>query len=188
MTMLERYEKYLEELDKYLQKCFEEHKEFIFCSKGCSGCCEVGEYPFSRLEMEYLMQGFLQLPQETRKSIRAKISATLEKRGSEVNKAFSYSCPFLQEGKCSLYERRGIICRTFGLAYLENDFVRLPECANSGLNYSKVYNPETKELILENPIRENLSVYKLSNGSLSTKYNLEFGEIRPLIEWFNVTS
>ena len=54
--MLARYEKFLEKFDKRLSRYFEEQCEFIKCKMGCSACCEVGEYPFSRLEAEYLMK------------------------------------------------------------------------------------------------------------------------------------
>ena len=57
--MLQRYEKFLKEvLEPKLEKYFEEQCEFVKCKEGCSSCCEVGEYPFSRLELEYLMSGF----------------------------------------------------------------------------------------------------------------------------------
>ena len=64
--MLKRYEKFLEKFDKRLEKYFEEQCEFIKCKPGCSSCCEIGEYPFSRLELEYLMSGFVELPFETK--------------------------------------------------------------------------------------------------------------------------
>ena len=68
--MLKRYEKFLDEFDKKLEEYFETHKEFISCKKGCSLCCEVGEYPFSQLEAEYLMRGFIELAPEIQKEIK----------------------------------------------------------------------------------------------------------------------
>ena len=60
--MLKRYEKFLEKLDKRFERYFEEQCEFIKCRPGCSACCEIGQYPFSRLELEFLMSGFVELP------------------------------------------------------------------------------------------------------------------------------
>ena len=72
--MLQRYEKFLKEvLDPKLDKYFEEQCEFVKCKEGCSSCCEVGEYPFSRLELEYLMSGFVNLPFETKHKIKEEI-------------------------------------------------------------------------------------------------------------------
>ena len=72
--MLRLYEKYLEAVDDFLVKCFESQKPLIKCKPGCSICCEAGEYPFSRLEMEYLMEGFLALSiseqQQVKKNIK----------------------------------------------------------------------------------------------------------------------
>ena len=68
--MLKRYELFLEKFDKRLEKYFEEQCEFIKCKEGCSACCEVGEYPFSRLEAEYLMSGFIKLPADIKDKIR----------------------------------------------------------------------------------------------------------------------
>ena len=71
--MLKRYEKFLEKLDKKLEKYFEEQCEFIKCKMGCSACCEVGEYPFSRLEAEYLMSGYMKLPADVQKQVKENI-------------------------------------------------------------------------------------------------------------------
>jgi len=177
--MLIRYEKFLEEFDKTLDNYFNEHKQYICCKKGCSFCCEIGEYPFSRLEAEYLMKGFLKLSPETQKNIKQNIKYLVE------NKIYTnYKCPFLINKECSLYKYRGLVCRTHGLAYLDNGIVKLPECVNRGLNYSSVYDSENKELIIENPIKENLRIDSIFQSSPAKNYKLECGEIRPLIKWF----
>ena len=112
--MLKLYEKYLEVVDKYLQKYFEDQKPFIHCKEGCTYCCETGDYPFSRLEMEYLMAGFVKLPAEIQGVIKKNIADLLNRKPQEGK--FFHKCPFLIDKKCALYERRGIICRVFGLA------------------------------------------------------------------------
>ena len=70
--MLKRYEEFLKIVDKKLDKYFEEQCEFIKCKPECSACCEVGEYPFSRLELEYLLSGYAKLSLQTKILIREK--------------------------------------------------------------------------------------------------------------------
>lgn len=178
--MLKRYEKFLEKFDKRLERYFEEQCEFIKCKPGCSLCCEVGEYPFSRLEMEYLMSGFIKLPNEVKEQIRNEI-----KRLKNENPKL-YRCPFLINKLCSLYKYRGIVCRTHGLAWYDEDKnkIQLPYCVNKGLNYAKVFDRETGEVFLQSPIKERLLIDSVLNGSKAEKYNLECGEIRPLLNWF----
>ena len=54
----ENYEKFLESIDCDLEKIFEYQSEYLCCKRGCSLCCERGDYPLSRLEFEYLKSGF----------------------------------------------------------------------------------------------------------------------------------
>ena len=177
--MLKRYEKFLEELDKILDNYFYEYRQYICCKKGCSLCCEIGEYPFSRLEAEYLMKGFVELSPKIQKEIKQNIKKLLD------NKIYSnYKCPFLINKECSLYKYRGLVCRTHGLAFLDNGIVKLPECVNEGLNYSSVYDSKKKELLIEQPIKESLRIDNIFDNQAAKKYNLECGEIRPLIKWF----
>ena len=183
--MLKRYENFLEEFDRELQEYFSKQKKYIKCRKGCTDCCIKGEYPFSRLEAEYLMYGFVQLDKTLKDRIRKNIADLKREKENFKGERFEYKCPFLLDGECALYERRGIVCRTFGLAYLQEDNrVRLPHCANIGLNYAEVYNAEKGEVLLNNPVKKDLRTDSILRSKTAEKYNLECGEIRPLIDWF----
>lgn len=175
--MLKRYENFLKIFDRKLEKYTEEQKPYLKCKKGCSGCCSGGNYPYSRLEMEYLMSGFLKLPEDVRQIIRSNISAIKDKN--------SYTCPFLINNLCSVYEYRGIVCRTHGLAYLYEGKIKLPQCSNDGLNYSDIFNKNTGEIVLENPIKESLRIDDVLRSPLAEEYQLEAGDIRKIIDWFN---
>ena len=176
--MLKRYEQFLKQLDERLDEYFQSQCEFIKCKPGCSLCCEVGEYPFSRLEAEYLMQGFIKLPKDVKQKIRYEIKA-LKQANPKM-----YKCPFLIDKKCSVYQYRGIICRVHGLAWLDDEQIRLPYCVNKGLNYSKVFDRETGEVFLQNPVKEHLRIDSILRSEQAQKYELECGEIRPLVKWF----
>jgi len=184
IIMLSRYEKFLEEFDKRLAGYFELHKEYLHCKKGCSDCCEIGEYPMSRLEMEYLMKGYTTLSPEMQKQVKQNIDKISAQKAAAKIDRFMYQCPFLINKECVLYKYRGIVCRTFGLAYVDAGKVVLPECVNRGLNYSKLYNPDKKEIFINNPIKENLRTDKVLKNPETEQYKIECGIIKPLIEWF----
>lgn len=179
--MLKRYEKFLKYvLEPKLEKYFEEQCEFVKCKEGCSSCCEVGEYPFSRLELEYLMSGFVKLPFEIKHIIKEEIKHLKQEQPK------MYKCPFLINKKCCVYQYRGIVCRIHGLAWydeLENR-IRLPYCVNKGLNYASVFNRETGEVFLDATITERLRIDSILTSLEAEPYNLECGEIRPLLKWF----
>lgn len=179
--MLKRYEKFLKEFDKKLKKYFTQQQEYLCCKEGCAGCCEVGDYPFTQLEMMYLMEGFKKLPNMTQQLIKNKLESIKQNKPAEH---FYYECPFLIDKRCTVYENRGITCRTFGLAYLvdkKNKTVKLPECSREGLCYSKVF--DGKEFSIE-PIKENLDLPSVASSKLAKNHKLEFGESRSLINWF----
>ncbi len=202
--MLKRYEEFLKEVDSEIAEYFKDQQQYIKCRKGCTGCCTTGEYPFSRLEAEYLMQGFQSLSKEERDEVRQNIKqvklqkADFLKRSVSANNLppagqkftnqtesrFEYRCPFLINNLCVLYSRRGLVCRMFGLAYLDGNRVVLPGCANSGLNYSGVYDCASGMVNIENPLQKKLTIDTWLRSSLAEKYALEAGEIRPLIDWF----
>lgn len=177
--MLKKYKQFLREFDKKINKYFESQSEYLCCKEGCSGCCEIGDYPFTQLEMMYLMEGFRSLPQNLQIEVRNNL---LNIKKSRVSTHLYYKCPFLINNRCSVYEHRGITCRTFGLAYLvDKNTVKIPECVHEGLCYSKV--SENGMLTVE-PVKENLSLLEIVNGKLAKKYKLEFGMSRSLIDWF----
>ena len=158
------YKEFLDNFDKRLEFYFSAHKEHICCRKGCSLCCEAGDYPLSQIELEYIMQGFVKLQDETKIKIQNNIKNI--KRGG--------ACPFLIDKLCSIYPYRPIICRVHGLAYLcKDETVKTPYCTSVGKNYSKVY--QNGEITI-NPVLENLDTNEVLK-------HFESGEIRNLADW-----
>ena len=144
---LKIYKQYLNTIQAFLDKCFEEQKEYLYCKKGCAYCCERGTYPYSQIEFDYLMIGFLNLDMETKNEVVARIKTIKEEYGNSENKEkFKHRCPFLnQENICLVYDYRGLICRIFGLLKPSQDGeIIMPFCQSLGLNYSKIYNKEKK--------------------------------------------
>ena len=101
--MLKRYREFLKKLDKKLEGYFEEQCEHIKCKPGCSACCEVGEYPFSRLELEYIMSGFVELPFGVKHDIKEEIKRLKRERPK------LYNSPIIVYHAFVVYEKRAFI-------------------------------------------------------------------------------
>lgn len=164
---------YIDVLDKKLSSYFKKYEKYIFCDKGCSYCCEKGDYPISEIEFQYLTEGFLNLDYETRKIIQNNIKK-MEEGGC---------CPFLINKTCSVYSYRPIICRVHGLAYLQkNGMVNVPYCANIGKNFSEVY--ENGEFLTE-PIKENLSTNILLENLYKSLSSNDYPIIKNMYDWLS---
>lgn len=195
--MIVLYEKYLEILSGYLSKYFEQQKPYIFCKEGCSICCERGDYPFSKLEFDYLMLGYEALDEIQKSRVDENIKRVKQELEQCVQEKFEHICPFLLDNKCSVYEQRGIICRSYGLMhFIEDDEGNLkyksPCCVDMGLNYSNVIDPETnmvsgdlweKTGFKEEPNSYNVGLKFLLNNEITKKLEIDFGELKRLIDW-----
>ena len=160
------YAEFLREFDKTLKGYFESFGVNIYCKKGCSACCEKGDYPLTDLELEYLMQGYTGLDSEMKIQVQNNIK----------NMVKGGACPFLVNGECTVYPYRPIICRVHGLAYFyKEDKVKIPHCANTGKNFSKVYNKD--DGFYGKPLLVNLDTMHVLDGL--------YNEIRNLYDWLN---
>lgn len=183
--MLENYKSFLKDFDELLEYISEGQKKYLKCNKGCSKCCKKGDYPFSQLEFTYLTEGFINLPQNTKVLVQQNIRNLILDKKENKEKIFEHQCPFLINNECCVYDYRGIICRTFGICYYDDTkgYVRLPDCVNEGLNYSQYYDKKTKTLSITDVPKINLRIDRVLNSTLAKKYNLDSGEIRPMLDW-----
>lgn len=190
-----KFKQYLNTIDKVLNRYFEEQKEYICCKKGCAHCCETGQYPYSELEFKYLLLGFFRIPMQEQQEVIKKIKALKEEYEKTEDKSeFRYRCPFLSEEKvCTVYDYRGLICRTFGLLTITSqDKCVIPFCHSLGLNYSNVYDEENKRIDFDKVEKEGYKIFPnarktniktLMSPDMFECEPLEFGEIKPLVEW-----
>ena len=192
---IRKYELYLQFLEKKLKSFFEEQAPYIYCKEGCSYCCEKGEYPFSEIEFAYLMMGVRTLDAATVQVIENNIlELKKQKESANPDKPFMHQCPFLVNKRCSLYNFRGIICRSHGLAFFSRKGkLMVPACVDFGLNYSSVYDFDTgtisnekyqKSGIKQEPLAHNVGVHYLTNNDFLKSIGLDFGEIKPMLYWF----
>lgn len=106
------------------------------CRQGCAGCC-VGLFPVTILDRQEIQRGLQALPEEHRKKIertaaeqvtaltiaapplnRSRFIDHWPERGVDniVEQFDAWPCPALeQDGTCSLYEYRPLVCRSMGL-------------------------------------------------------------------------
>lgn len=196
--MIEKYEKYLDILGSYLKKYFEQQKPYIHCKEGCSICCETGLYPLTKVESDYLMVGFKALSEIEKQQIYENIKKIKNYRKTIKEGQGYYQCPMLINNRCSIYNYRGIICRSYGLMqfYFDENNIqkyRIPCCASNELNYSEVYDENTETIsmemytasgIKEEPLSYNLSLKYLLNNEITKNLGIDFGETKSLVDWF----
>ena len=187
-----------------INKFFENQKEYIFCKKGCAKCCKGAQFPFTEIEFRYLLEGFVKLDEEIRLEILNKADIVSQQKKeflkTHPKKEFRYDCPFLINNECSVYNFRGIICRSFGLmTFMPNseDKPKIPFCAYEGMNYSNVLDAEKNNIseekfkslkLIEEPKAFNIDYTNLIDEQFGQSLNFEFGDVKPLIDWMEDTA
>lgn len=192
---IKKYELYLAYLMPKLEKFFQEQSPYICCKEGCSHCCEKGEYPFSELEFAYIMYGSKSLTPQIINELNNNISQIKQaQKNNTTNNKFLYKCPFLINKRCVVYNFRGLICRTHGLAFFDkNNKLVVPACVDKGLNYSNVYDFEKQNLsskkckelgIKQEPLAHNVGLHFILDNSITNQLKINFGDSKSLIDWF----
>lgn len=192
--MLNNYLTYLQFIDSKLRKFFEKQKPYIFCKKGCGLCCKNAQFPYSKIEIDYLMIGAWGLDLETKKIIAKNLESIKKQKSEFKGNMFKYDCPFLINNECSVYEYRGIICRSFGLLNVgANKNIKVPFCCFEGLNYSnvmedggnKISEEKFKNLNEEKePVAFHTNYEFLTDSDFERGFNFKFGEKKAMIDWF----
>ena len=78
------YPAFLSKLDRNLDAFFKEQGAFVQCKKGCSLCCEKGDYPLSNIELEYLMQGYIELDSQIKIKVQENIKNQKELQTEQI--------------------------------------------------------------------------------------------------------
>lgn len=195
---LKNYIIYLNFIQKKLDKYFEDQKPFIFCKKGCGKCCKNQQFPYTQIEMQYLITGVLSLTPEIRDKVEENLNQVIEGhkiyKQKKLKSKFKYTCPFLIDNVCSVYDYRGLICRCFGLMIKpEKGRINIPFCCFDGLNYSNVMNLKTKQFskrkykklgVEEGPNVYQVGYEQLVDEDLAKGFGFKFGKVKAMIDWF----
>ena len=190
---LNNYVLYLNFLNEKLAKFFESQKPYIFCKKGCGKCCKNSQFPYSLTETVFLLEGAKKLDSETQIIVTDNINKVKLEKENFKGEVFEYDCPFLINNECSVYEYRGVICRSFGLMTLGPDEKpRIPFCCKEGGNYSNVVidgdinisSEKFKKLgVKEVPSAFHTNYKFLTDPDFEKMFGFKFGEVKPLIDW-----
>ena len=194
ISMIENYIVYLKYIDTKINDFFKRQKPYIMCKKGCAMCCKNAQIPYTKIEMDYLMLGAWNLPDEQKRQVAENVKKVLKQKEEYKGDDFRYDCPFLIDNVCSVYDFRGIICRSFGLMTVGKDGrIKVPFCCFQGLNYSnvmedncnKISSEKFKKLgYKEEPVAFNVNYEFLTDPDFEKGFHFEFGEKKPLIDWF----
>lgn len=196
-----KYTIYLNSVKNILDKYFEDQKEYIKCRAKCSYCCEGGAFPASEIEYSYVKLGFDALNVRIKSMLRAKSLQIYERRFIHMQQGrdifdFTYSCPFLIEKQCAVYNHRPLICRIHGImnyefteeGQIDTQKVNMPCCTPIGLNYAEVWDVNTKSISEEKAKslgkKTMPKVFTTSYSKLLDEMEaIGHGDIRMLFEW-----
>ena len=95
-------------------------KSYGFECKGCAeSCCETRFYHHTLIEYLYLIKGFRLLEENHQQQIRQVAASVDEKhRMAEISRAtVRVMCPLNENGWCTLYDYRPMICRLHGISH-----------------------------------------------------------------------
>jgi Fe-S-cluster containining protein len=124
-------------IDRYMEICRDWDREFqrnralygpqIQCRPGCSDCCHQ-LFQITEIEAAHISNGIRQLAADLRSRLQARAKPYLDARramvtargeqeawGSLPPPGTRLPCPALEDGACTIYEYRPLICRKFGI-------------------------------------------------------------------------
>jgi hypothetical protein len=92
--------------------------ELAFTCQGCpDNCCDSFFLHHTLIEWAYLWQGLLELPEEALQKTRARADSYLTEAAASMARGErpQVMCPLNDDGLCSLYQHRLMICRMHGV-------------------------------------------------------------------------
>lgn len=191
--LINNYINYLKFLDEKFARFFKSQAPYIFCKKGCGKCCRGAQFPYTKIEVTYLLYGAQNLDSPIGEKVLKNIQRIKKQKQLYTGKRFRYDCPFLINDECCVYEYRGIICRAFGLMTIDKDEkVKVPFCCFDGYNYSNVMQDDGKNVspekfkllgVKEEPVAFNVRYENLTDEDIAHSFGFSFGEKKPLIDW-----
>ena len=113
--MRQEYVGILTAVDAEFERNRKLHGDRIRCGQGCTDCCHH-RFQITATEAAHIGEGLIELQPHVRDLLRSNAMAYLEDTADRVR------CPALdQDGKCSIYAHRPLICRRFGMPIYNPD-------------------------------------------------------------------
>jgi uncharacterized protein len=105
----EQYQRLKARVDAFGQTIRQCYPTQITCHAGCDGCC-YQQFTVFPVEAHHLAQAVMALAPEARQHLLARLQQADPWRIIDT----STPCVLLEQGRCSLYEHRPLICRIHG--------------------------------------------------------------------------
>ena len=135
-------------------------------------------YPVEKIHQRAeLIQEDYQKKYGTRLQVLDKELPENDFRGSENPHNYKFSCPFLEDSKCSIYEARPLICRGFGLSTDNN--ISVKTCKYYLAQYRHNASPDNERYVYDLRAAEMLA--ESSDKQLSSGKHLK----GTLVAWFS---
>jgi Fe-S-cluster containining protein len=123
----ERYRGMCERVDEEFARNREMHGDKIRCGPGCTDCCSQ-LFQITEVEAAEISRGVREMEPDARRRLTERAVPYMEARskmvtakgepeawGSLPPMGTRLPCPALEDGVCSIYEFRPLICRKFGI-------------------------------------------------------------------------
>lgn len=118
MTVIEdRYREIVAEVDAEFDRNRELHREKIHCRSGCTDCCHH-IFSITEIEATEISKGIRNLEPRMRETIEVRAHEYIEAR---LQGGTRLPCPALNQGVCSIYEFRPLMCHKFGMPLYNPD-------------------------------------------------------------------
>ena len=113
----ERYHAIVAAVDAEFARNRDLHGERIHCRPGCSDCC-YHVFSIAGIEADRIAKGLQGLTPEARAMIESRAREYVEAR---LLRGDRMPCPALDQGICSIYEFRPLMCHKFGMPLYNPD-------------------------------------------------------------------
>jgi Fe-S-cluster containining protein len=113
----ERFHELVAAVDAEFARNRELHGSRIQCRPGCTDCC-YHVFRISGIEADHVAEGIRHLNPELRHRIEERAALYVEAR---LLRGERMPCPALEQGVCSIYEHRPLMCHKFGMPIYNPD-------------------------------------------------------------------
>jgi len=107
----ERYQEIVAAVDAEFARNRELHGDKIRCKPGCTECCHQ-IFPITEIEAAVISRGLQALDAQARAALEQRARVYIEER---LLRGTKIPCPALEQGVCSLYSFRPLMCHKFGM-------------------------------------------------------------------------
>jgi Fe-S-cluster containining protein len=113
----QRYREIVAAVDSEFARNRDLHGEKIHCRPGCTDCC-YHVFPITEIEATQISEGFRRLSLQMREGIESRAREYVDAR---LLRGARLPCPALDQGVCSIYEFRPLMCHKFGMPLYNPD-------------------------------------------------------------------